>query len=275
MRSLSFFVSHVRVSVRSELPEVVDALAHVWACCERPLVETTRDAHFEVRCADAGYAVVDALGDVRHTTRREDALPMLEAALYGAVPSWHARQVLLHAACLRKDAATVLLLGRSGAGKSSLSLCALRAGFEYFSDELAATDGALLWGVARAVQFEPVAIGAAPAPWALDADSTRYRLRLADGRAGVVPLWCPPPTRVPPAPVPVEEAHVAVIAHGESDGIAPLDPLAALAALHEAAYQPPRLDLGKLVRRGRCFELSWSDPERAIDLLAGALAART
>jgi hypothetical protein len=269
--ALSFHVSHVRVEVSSDVPEVIEALAAVWGCCARPLVPPAREARFAVQSRDAGYAVIDALGAERTTRVRADVLPLLEMAIYAALPGWHAQHVLLHGACVRWGEATALLLGRSGAGKSSLAACALRHGFEYFSDELTVTDGARLWGVPRALQFEPIAAGRAPAPWVRDADLARYPLRLSDGRDGAVPLWFPSPARVPAAPSPVGEAFVFAIARGDREALAPLDPVPALAALHEAAFQPPVLDIGKLVHAGRCAELTWHDPERAVELLARAL----
>jgi hypothetical protein len=64
-------------------------------------------------------------------------------------------------------------------------------------------------------------------------------------------------------------------AAGEQPRIAPLSALSALAELHEAAFAPPRIDLGALVGNERAYLLQWSeDPHAALGLLESALAAR-
>lgn len=52
----------------------------------------------------------------------------------------NSRELLIHAACLRRDALGILLPGASGSGKSTLSAWLLTRGFQYLTDELAGID---------------------------------------------------------------------------------------------------------------------------------------
>ncbi len=271
-QSLRFFVSHVRVRVRAQLPEVMDGMSAVWGACSRPLVPVTANAELAVAGAGGGYAVTGPDGRRSPCERREDALPLLESALYAALPQWHAGLVQLHAACLCRGQTSVLLLGRSGAGKSSLALAALRRGYAYFGDELALTDGTRLWGVPRAIQFSPVGAQDAPPPWARDADLSHYRMRLPGDRPGAVPLVCPRPEQIPAQAVTAAGTHVYAIARGTPARLQACSPLQALALLHEAAFSAPGLSLGALVGAGRCGRLTWDEPERGLDLLDAELA---
>src|SRR5262245_14420272 len=95
----------------------------VWSGCARPLLATQRHALFEVVRDDAGYAICGP-SETRHCADPRDVLPVLEATLYAAMHAWHASLLALHAACVGNGDATWLLLGRSGAGKSSLARAA-------------------------------------------------------------------------------------------------------------------------------------------------------
>src|SRR5262245_18578785 len=139
---LTLFISDVAVEIEiaSELDEVRAALAEAWAGCQRPLLAPARSARFAALASAGGYAVRGLAGAVRAVELREDVLPLLERELYAAMADWHAARVVLHAACVARGERAVLLMGRSGAGKSSLALEAVRRGFQYFSDELTVTD---------------------------------------------------------------------------------------------------------------------------------------
>jgi hypothetical protein len=231
------------------------------------MLRTTRVACFAAEAVENGFSVSGDDPAPCSAEAREDVLPLLESAIYRALPSWHEQQVLLHAACVRRGHTTVLLLGRSGAGKCSLALTAVRNGFEYFSDELTVTDGQRVWGVPRAIQFEPIVDGGRPPPWAGDVDLEHYRLRLSDGQPATLPFWLPPADSVPTAVAATDTLRVYAVERGSATRLEPCSPIEALALLHEAAFRPPALDLGHLVRPGHCGRLSWRDPQSAIDLL--------
>jgi hypothetical protein len=243
------------------------SLSCIWARCAYPMLPTTRIARFAAEALEHGFSVTSEGQESSRAELREDVLPLLESAIYRALPAWHDQHVLLHAACLRRGQTTVLLLGRSGAGKSSLALTAVRRGFEYFSDELTVTEGQRVWGVPRAIQFEPIADGGKPPPWAREVDLERYRLRLSDGRQGMLPFWLPPAETIPTAPAVADKVCVYAVERGPATRLEPCSPVEALASLHEAAFRAPWLDLGRLVRSGHCGRLRWCEPESAIDLL--------
>ena len=272
MHQLSFAISDVRVELHSDLDELLPALDAVWARCRTPLLPTTRVARFEA-VADGECYVVRAEQQSLRVERREDVLPVLESALYRALPGWHAGRLLLHAACVRSAGQVVLLVGRSGAGKSSLALAAVRRGFDYFSDELTVVDGGRVWGVPRALQFEPVLDAGQLAPWLLGLELAAYRLRLDGERRGCLPLWLPPARQVPDTPAPARGLHVYAIERAARSELAPCSALEALAVLHEAAFAPPQHDLGALLRQGGMGRLRWHEPDAAIDLLEERLAA--
>jgi hypothetical protein len=268
---LRFFVSHVGVEVRSSLEDVVQSLSGVWAGCAKPIVPTTCALRFTAEACGDGFSITGDDQVLCNPELREDVLPLLESAIYRAIPAWHDLQVLLHAACVRRGPTSLLLLGRSGAGKSSLALAAVRRGFEYYSDEITITDGMRVWGVPRAIQFEPIADGGQPPPWAPEVDLQHYHLRLPGGRRATLPFWLPPADQIPTAPAAANQLCVYAVERGPATLLEPCSPIEALALLHEAAFRPPSLDLGRLVRPGRCGRLSWRDPESAIDLLLEGL----
>lgn len=71
-----------------------------------------------------------------------------------------------------------VLCGPSNAGKSSLSVAALKRGYQYYTDEFVITDGEAVWGWPRTPQF-----GALP------------------GVSEALPAWMkgtPPPTHMVP-----------------------------------------------------------------------------
>lgn len=269
--ALTLFISDVQVEIATDLADVRDALAVVWNACAQPLLPPVRTARFEAR-ADAGRYLVRGEGTERSVELREDVLPVVEGALYAALPGWHEGRALLHAACVQRGAIALVLAGRSGAGKSSLALEALRRGFDYFSDELTVTDGARLWGVPRAVQFEPTDGARALPPWLRDVSLEPYRLRLHGGALGRLPLHVPPPARIAREPVAARSARIVAIERGATTDLRPLEPLPALSLLHEAAFRAPPVDLGALIGRGRAALLRWHEPGPALDALEGWLA---
>jgi hypothetical protein len=273
VRELVFHVSDVRVEVRCELPDVRRGLGAVWRSCAHPLLPERCSARFAARREGERF-VIESESEQRSTDREQDVLPLLEAMIYAAIPGWHARWVLLHAACLGVDGSPLLIVAPSGGGKSSMALAALRAGCEYFGDELAVTDGARVWGVPRALQFSACVAPAGLPPWGGDADVESYRLRVEGERMGCVPLFAPPAAQLPAAPFPVEALRVVAVERAERSAIAPLSSLQALAHLHEACFEPPRIDLGGLVREGRTVRLHWDTPTQGLAMLRAWIAQR-
>lgn len=264
----SFFVSHVRVGVRCAHAPALVGLRAVWGSCDRPLVPTREHARFEVERSGERFVIRGPHG-THETAVPLDVLPLLEGSLYAAMQDWHRELVALHAACIRDgdgDRCWVLL-GPSGAGKSSLARAALRRGLRYYSDEITLCDGQRLWGVPRALQWSPLADDEPAPSWLGEVDRESYRLRVSATKDGCMPLWPPPRAQIASTPCSLARVNAIVIERSTRTDLAPLGTLETFGALHEAAYRPPALNLGALVRTGAPARLRWLDPEEAVDAL--------
>jgi hypothetical protein len=78
---------------------------------------------------------------VARTALFDDALDMLESALRLYVAEFATREVFVHAGAVGWRGRAILIPGMSRAGKSTLVAELVRAGAEYYSDELAVLDG--------------------------------------------------------------------------------------------------------------------------------------
>ncbi|HUK19721.1 MAG TPA: hypothetical protein VLW65_25050 [Bryobacteraceae bacterium] len=109
----------------------------------------------------------------------------LECSVYVMLSQRHI--VAVHAACVVRNGAGILLSGSSGAGKSSLSYACARAGWTFVADDatwlLAESDSRMAIGHSRRARFRP------DAP-ALFPELERYAVRARpNGRIGIeVPL---------------------------------------------------------------------------------------
>jgi HPr Serine kinase C-terminal domain len=116
--------------------------AHNFACCDLA-------AGFGFACLTKGTVVNRAY--VRYH--------FLEAMVYTLLDSRHL--VAVHAACVMKDGHGVLLVGDSGAGKSSLAYACMRRGWTYVSDDasslLRRRTGRVVVGNPQTFRFRPTA----------------------------------------------------------------------------------------------------------------------
>lgn len=268
---VAFHVSHVRVEVRSDEPAVLAGLRAAWQPASAAPVEITTRVRFETRRVDGGYEV--RVDDRMHKQAEhvEDVLPLLEAALYGELRKWHAGLLLLHAACVASARATLLFLGESGAGKSSLTRAAIERGYLYGSDELTVSDGARVWGISRTPQFDVVRRSDPLPRWLAGADVSSYTMRAYGDEGGALPLLGVPEAQVLRAACPVHTVRVVLLAHGSENRARPLDTLHALSALHEASLLGPSPLMSRLLGHGRALALTWADPEMALDRLEALL----
>jgi hypothetical protein len=287
MDELSIFASDVRVRVLAPRAELLASLRALWRGCAAPLVAPRVEARIALTRQPSGWQLdlisvhatdgTAIVGLTRNAECEDDLTPLIESLVYRVLHAARPRSVLLHAACLERDGAALLLLGPSGAGKSSFALAALESsGYRYFSDELTISDGRQVWGVPRAIQFEPVLPeGVLPARLSA-ADRALYRVRLAspDAVAASVPVHVPHAQQIAQGPALASQAHVIRLVHGHEDRCEPLSPLEALRELHEAAFRTPQIDLGTLIGPGRGYRLTWREPARALERLEAALSSR-
>jgi hypothetical protein len=267
MTRLELFISHVRIQIESNLDSAAKSLQAIWEGASAPYVPTSRVESFRIEPDRHGWSILRGEQTMRAGLVEVDVPPALEGEVYKALLDWHSHQTLFHAACVARDEQPVLFVGRSGSGKSSLALVAMRAGFEYFGDEHVVTDGHLIWGIPRAVQFDVVGAGARLPGWLSGADVASYRLHDREGARKVLP-FVSVSGRVARQPLPAERLRVVFVRQTEHTRLLPRLPLAALHGLHEATLGTPHVALGKLVGPGRAFDLEWSDPYAAIELLS-------
>jgi hypothetical protein len=161
-------------------------------------------------------------------------------------PGWllHAGAVALASRAAHADRA-IVLVGASGAGKSTMTLGLVARGARYVSDELVLIDGARVSGLARPIGFDP------PFARALPAGFRRFEH---------------------PAPEPTPGAGRAVMVHPPEPAIVRgAIELGAIVALRHAPAEPPSLT--RLAARD-ALAFAWAETRRKdADGLTRALAA--
>ncbi len=176
----------------------------------------------------------------------------------------------LHVAMVRKGGRCLVLPGRSGAGKTTLTAALLREGWDYVSDEALAID----WATGRPAPPYPRPL--ALSPWscrALGVDTgvpgrDEHFLRAADLGARVL-------TSLPPAPTDIvlltrsdRGAPPSLVAQHRAAG------LAALLQRGFTLHQQPTRAIGlltRLVQDSRTWILDLGDPRQAAALVTDRL----
>lgn len=259
------------------LPErAMTALTAVWGACMGPEHTTGEGVEWHVMHTNAGYDLVRPGLQPDHIDAEDRVAPLVEATMYRSIASWHAHETLLHAATIVRRQHPVLLLGDSGTGKSSLALEAVRAGWQYVTDELTLTDGTIVRGFTRTIQFDPVPVETA-LPERLDGlDVSSYRVTRDDGVEQMQPLFPWEKLDVAKEPIPVMNAIVIVLAGtGERTSLEPIAAVEALAALHAQIRGTRTGPFGRLLGTGRVFRLRWREPSEGFGKIARVVDGMT
>ncbi len=199
------------------------------------------------------------------------ALPRLEWDFLSRAIQRHERSLVLHAGAVVFAGWLVLLVGESGAGKSTFTRLLLQRGASYLSDDMVAFDGGEVRGVRRTVQFDPLPVSEAVPPWLVDCDLTSYAVN-SGAKAARVPLWTTDHA--------VSKSHqsspgrtvVVRLERAATPSFGRLDALARVAALHGAALKTARAYDGRL-DPGPAFGLTWREPEEDARALLAFLGA--
>ncbi len=187
-------------------------------------------------------------------------LPTVEVTIYNLLHSIHDKLTVIHSAALQRGGSTLMLVGQSGAGKSSLALEAFRQGWTYRTDEITVTDGHQLWGIARAIQFEPKPVGTSLPPLLAKADTESCQW--LDQELGLLcqPLHEVPAIDLPPAAL--EDVTLVFLHSGHATELTPVNGVEALLRLHQGCFGHPLHDLGALA--ARAWTLGWTESSRAL-----------
>jgi hypothetical protein len=258
------YLSDVHFRIVSSCATTNRYLRRHWRAAGAPIVEPADRCQVEVIADDSPRIVVD--GEVLWSDGlREDLVAGFEQRLYGVAMARHRRRfAVFHASALVSDRVSVVFAGRSGAGKSSLALAAVRRGWRYFSDEFAVTDGERLWGWPRAIRFDPPPTKSERpdylADLPLDPDA------LERDHEGGPPFYSVPEGSLARAARPAREVHFVHVERGADTTLAPATPSLGLKYWTEAAFFPPEVPLGSLVGVDRAWRASWRHPDELIAL---------
>ena len=198
----------------------------------------------------------------------------LKAELLSEVLEHGRYELALHTATILPDDRALLICGRPGAGKTTLSLALEHAGWAVAGDDLALLHAS---GSIAGVPF-PIAVKAGA--WKLLA---RYRPDLAEVPVSRRPdrkrvRYLPPQARVPAGPRRVGWVVQLRRRPGDDVSLAPMAPIEALECLLKDAsgrdqnLSPAAFEaLASLVNGAACYRLAYSRLEDAVRILRGSL----
>lgn len=258
----TLFFSDARLELECDCDAVNDAIAADWGAARRPMLGTLKTHHLGVYATDTLTLTFD-----HEVVWREplDATPSdpFEWVLYRKMfAEHHDRFDVLHGAAVVSNQVAWLLCGPSGAGKSSLSVAALRRGYDYYTDEFVVTDGSAIWGWPRTPHFGPPLhdTDSLPSWFAGMGTPDEHGIHRQPVRR----------EQVAKAPTPAGRVHLVFVERGSTTLLTPLKPVAALQRLSEAAFFESSVPLGKLVARGRTWCGIWRHPDELLDALESA-----
>jgi hypothetical protein len=236
-------------------------------------------AHLKTTADPVTAFALHATGDLAHLfehrrhlclMRARQALPVLQRYLTEAILARLGTSFALHAATLVKDGRALLVHGRPGAGKTTLSLALDAAGFRLGGDDIAILDQK---GRVRGVPYVP-ALKAGSWPivqrFRPDVGTHPIHQRLDGRRVRYVP-----PIRFAPARSHPVKAIVFLSRRGSgAPALKELEPLTAISSLIGTAYSPDHRmtairwkALVGCVSQARVFELSYARLDKAVNLL--------
>jgi hypothetical protein len=236
-------------------------------------------AHLETTADPVTAFALHAIGDLVHLfedrrhlclMRARQALPVLQRYLTEAILARLGTSFALHAATLVKDGRALLVHGRPGAGKTTLSLALDAASFRLGGDDIAILDAK---GRVRGVPYVPaLKAGSWPIVQRFRADVREHPVhQRLDGRR----VRYVPPIRFAPARSHPVKAIVLLSRLGSgAAALKEVEPLAAIASLIGTAYSTDhRMTAARwkalvgCVSRARVFELSYARLDKAVNLL--------
>lgn len=274
--TLTLYLPDHELRIDGLTKRAMDTLTAVWGACTLPSQGEKQRHQWHIARTDRGYDLVRPDLPPEHTDAEDRIAPLVEAAIYRSIASWHAGETLLHAATIVRRQHPVLLLGDSGSGKSSLALEAIRAGWQYVTDELTLTDGTTIRGFSRTIQFDPVPVGTALPERLRGLDVSSYRVTRDDGVEQMQPLFPWQELDVTRVSISVTNAVVVALAGAdERTSLQPIAPVEALAELHAQTRGARTGPFGRLLGTGRVFRLRWRKVSEGVGEIARVVDAMT
>lgn len=267
-RVLTLHLSALTLTIRFEQADGAFAtMQRVWEHTQRiQYLSSAERLDYSVDPSAAGFVLV--LRDRKVEVERvEDIAPVLEAQLYDDLVAVHDRASLtvVHAACCNFNGRAIVFMGASGAGKSTMSRAAVRAGLRYFADEHTITDGDWIWGVPRTIHMDVQPEDAPRHAWHQGADFDTYRCRNPHGHWFRLPLIRLSDEQVALHPVAVRDAVLVQIEHGSTDSLKRSSAAERIHGLQDCFVRAP--SVARLATLPLGYRLTWADPDRAMALL--------
>ena len=148
----------------------------------------------------------------------------------------------------------------------------MQGGYGYGGDEVAFTDGRSVWGMPRAILFEPTLVGNTLPEIAKDADRSSYTFPNFRSEPCFVPLCVAPTGQVRGDPAPIERTHVVLLEHGDSPLLERASTLDILVKLHQESQGSLGENLAEALLPSHCWRLRWQDLDWAWDTVARELS---
>lgn len=193
--------------------------------------------------------------------------PLTELQQYLVVKRLGRRKdvLVLHAALLVHRGRAVLLVGHSGAGKSTITRQFVQDGASYVTDDCVIVRDQTAYGVARSIHFDPL-LTTDPVPEYLgQCDLESYHIPWPHG-VEIVPLWLNYGDVLASVSLPSVPWTVVALRRGSVDRVATLGAVDRLRLLHGSVITTGLEYQGEF-GLGASYELTWHDPSAAFDLL--------
>lgn len=166
--SARFAIHGIDLHVEADIPAAAEAVAMSYGAFaigpEHPAL--VDDATISARRTGSRIRLADHRGRITFVTDETAAvLGLLDRVVMAVLERLHARGILgTHAGVVEIDGRAVLLAGRSGRGKSTLTLGLVRRGAGWLTDELAlvSADDVTVLPYPRALHVSPVTAGLLP-----------------------------------------------------------------------------------------------------------------
>lgn len=231
---------------------------------------------------EGGYVILHDLVPRAYCRQLDQLTPLLKSLVTQIAINRYRFFLQIHAAVVSNGDACIVLPGAPGAGKTTLTIGLMHAGFEYFSDEVALLEE-------ESLQLRPFTLGMGIKPGAVAVLAALCpQLRALDAHSredGQSVRYLTPPRERCAAPDVTRPAAWLVFPRYAANVTTELKPIGKSEALRrlvdEFMVLPQLFDevrVEKLVqwmRKVECFELPMSSLETAVDLLRRHCALRS